>query len=71
MAYAQELKDREAVSSPPADPKIADYLENRKISLVVRAQSTLQRIGVAKGARSERPWCADQPSLLIVGMTEK
>jgi len=24
---------------------------------------------LAKGVHSERPWCADQPSLLIVGMT--
>ena len=29
----------------PADPKIADYLANRKISPAIRAQSTLQRLG--------------------------
>jgi hypothetical protein len=47
----RRLKDTQTIASalsPPPTKKIADYLENRKISPAIRAQSTLQRIGIGK-----------------------
>ena len=71
--FQQLMADAQTTASSfaSADQKIADYLENRKISPAIRAQSTLSALVLAKGVHSERPWCADQPLLLIVGMTEK
>jgi hypothetical protein len=40
--------DGEGASYASADKKIADYLENRKISPALRAQSTPERIGFGK-----------------------
>ncbi|MDB5608698.1 MAG: hypothetical protein JWP25_5598 [Bradyrhizobium sp.] len=43
-----KTQDDEATSFAAADQKIADYLENRKISPAIRAQSTSERIGFGK-----------------------
>jgi hypothetical protein len=48
MADAQKTQDGEAASFASADQKIADYLENRKISPAIRAQLRPQRIGIGK-----------------------
>jgi hypothetical protein len=41
-------QDDEGASFASADQKIAEYLENRKISPAIRAQSTVKRIGFGK-----------------------
>jgi hypothetical protein len=43
-----KTQDDEGASFASADKKIADYLENRKISPAMRAQSTPERIGFGK-----------------------
>jgi hypothetical protein len=64
-------QDREAISSPPPTKKSRTTSRTgrfRQPSVRNRGRSELV---LAKGIHSERPWRADQPSLLIVGMTEK
>jgi hypothetical protein len=43
-----KTQDDERASFASADQKIAEYLENRKISPAIRAQSTPERIGFGK-----------------------